>query len=122
MEREIPARVQQSLQQSLNDHRAHCPDCRLAMHRHHRYPRSIMTRYGELQLKIPVFRCGECRRMVSGMELLGEEEHHRRYSKNPRVSRQTGHPGIELRPGRPVGGQREKHPVPLGAAGVPGVA
>ena len=81
MERELPVRLQQSLQQSLDDYRAHCPGCQLAMHRHHRYPRSIMTRYGELQLQIPVFRCGECQRMTSGMELLGDEERYRRYSK-----------------------------------------
>ncbi len=81
MEQEIPARLQQSLQEALDAYRAQCPGCQSAMHRHHRYPRSIMTGYGELQLQIPVFRCGQCRQMSSGMDLLGEAEHYRRYSK-----------------------------------------
>ena len=46
MEREIPVRLQASLQAALDAYRAHCADCDLAMHRHHRYHRSIMTGYG----------------------------------------------------------------------------
>ena len=83
LEREIPTRLRRSLQEALDGYRAHCPDCRLAMHRHHRYHRSIMTGYGEVELQIPVFRCGGCQRMSSGMELLGDEERYRRYSKKP---------------------------------------
>lgn len=83
VEREIPARLQRSLQEALDGYRAQCPGCQLVMHRHHRYRRSIMTGYGEVGLQIPVFRCGECGGMSSGMDLLGDEERYRRYSKKP---------------------------------------
>ena len=74
VEREIPARLQRSLQEALDGYRAQCSDCQLVMHRHHRYRRSIMTRYGEVELQVPVFRGGECGCMSSGMELLGDDE------------------------------------------------
>ena len=83
LEQEIPVRLRQSLQRALDAYQAQCSDCGLAMHRHHAYRRSIMTGYGEAELRIPVFRCGECRRMSSGAEVLGEEERYRRYSKKP---------------------------------------
>ena len=117
LEQELPIRLQGTVQESLNGYRPQCLECRLVMHRHHRYSRSIATRYGVLELQIPVFRCGECRSMTSGAELLGDEERYRRYSKNLRVGREAGSFGIELRPGRPVGGCREEHCVPLGQAG-----
>ena len=77
LEQELPLRLQGTLQESLDQ----CRDCGLLMHRHHRYSRSIATRYGLLELQIPVFRCGDCRRMTSGAELLGCGERCRRYSK-----------------------------------------
>ena len=83
LEQEIPRRLQERLQQALDEYRAQCVPCGLLMHRHHRYPRSIMTGYGEVRLQIPVFRCGQCREMSSGMALVGEEERYRRYSKKP---------------------------------------
>ena len=83
LEREMPARLGQSLQAALDVYQPLCPDCQLAMHRHHAYRRSIMTGYGVVELRIPVFRCGECRRMSSGADVLGEEERYRRYSKKP---------------------------------------
>ena len=83
MEQELPQRLQESLQQALDEYRAECGRCGLLMHRHHRYPRSIMTGYGEVRLQIPVFRCGQCREMSSGMGLLRAEERYRRYSKKP---------------------------------------
>ena len=58
-----------------------CDQCRLAMHRHHRYARANATGYGEVRLQIPVFRCGQCRRMASVMPLPGDEMRHRRFSK-----------------------------------------
>ena len=45
LEQEMPVRLQESLQQALDHFRAECPGCGLLMHRHHRYPRSIMTGY-----------------------------------------------------------------------------
>ena len=83
LEQEIPVRLRQSLQAALDVYQPLCPDCQLAMHRHHAYRRSIMTGYGAVELRIPVFRCGECRRMSSGADVLGEEERYRQYSKKP---------------------------------------
>ncbi len=83
LEQEMPQRLQESLQQALDEYRAQCVPCGLLMHRHHRYPRSFMTGYGEVRLQIPVFRCGQCREMSSGVSLLGDEERYRRYSKKP---------------------------------------
>ena len=62
VERQIPA-----LQQALDDCQPLCDHCRLARHRHHHYARAIATSYGEVRLQIPVFRCGQCRRMAGGM-------------------------------------------------------
>ena len=83
LEQELPLRRQGTLQESLDNYRPQYNQCGLVMHRHHRYSRSITTRYGVLELQIPVFRCGDYRRMTSGAELLGEEECYRRYSKKP---------------------------------------
>ena len=41
-----------------------------------------MTANGEVRMQIPVFCCGQCREISSGMALLGDEERYRRYSKN----------------------------------------
>ena len=71
LERQIPADAYRPL----------CDHCRLAMHRHHRYAHAIATSYGEVPLQIPVFRCGQCRRMAGGMTLLGQEMRHQRFSK-----------------------------------------
>ena len=81
LERQIPAQLQAALQQALDDYQPLCDRCRLARHRHHRYARAIATGYGEVRLQIPVFRCGQCRRMAGGMTLLGDEMRHQRFSK-----------------------------------------
>ncbi len=83
-------RWRQSLQGALDVHQAQGPNCPLAMHRHHAYRRSMMTGYGAVELWIPVFRCGEYRRMRRGADVLGEAERHRRYSKK------TGETAVKL--------------------------
>ena len=45
------------------------------------YAHAIATGYGEVHLQIPVFRCGQCRRMAGGMTLLGQEMRYQRFSK-----------------------------------------
>ena len=72
-----------AIQQALDDYRPLCDRCRLAMHRHYRYARAIATSYGEVCLQIPVFRCGQCRRMTGGMTLPGDEMRHQRFSPKP---------------------------------------
>ena len=73
LERQIPAQLQTALQQAPDDYQSFCDQCRLAMHRHHRYARAIATGYGEVRLQIPVFRCGQCRRIAGGMTLSGDK-------------------------------------------------
>ena len=51
LEQELPVRLGQSLPGALDLYQAQCPDCQLAMRRHHAYRRSIMTGYGQ-------WRCG----------------------------------------------------------------
>ena len=83
LEQELPVRLRQALPGARDLYQAQCPDCQLAMRRHHAYRRSIMTGYGAVALWIPVFRCRECRRMSGGADVLGEDERYRRYSKKP---------------------------------------
>ena len=71
------------LQQALDDYLPLCDQCRLAMHRHHRYARAIAAGYREVRVQIPAFRCGQCRRMAGGMTPLGAEMRHQRFSKKP---------------------------------------
>lgn len=73
--------LQKPLQEVLLSYHPTCTTCGLAMHRHHFYPRSILTRHGELCLQIPVFRCPTCGAMTSGMALMGEEEGRQQFSK-----------------------------------------
>ena len=81
LERQIPAQLQAARQQALDDCQPLCDHCRLARRCHHRYARAIATGYGEIRLRIPVFRCGQCRRMAGGITLLGQEMRHQRFSK-----------------------------------------
>lgn len=81
LEGTVHDQLEQALREALDYYRPMCKKCDLAMHRHHTYPRSILTRHGELDLIIPVFRCGECGDMHSASEVIGEEESRKRYSK-----------------------------------------
>ena len=85
-DRTAAQQMQEKVQAALDAFRPMCADCGLAMSRHSAYPRSIITKDGELKLSIPKFRCGECGRMTSGVELLGDERRGR-HSKKPRRRR-----------------------------------
>ena len=52
LEQQMPVR----LQQALGDCQPLCPDCGLAMCRHHWYARTITTHYGAIRLRMPAFR------------------------------------------------------------------
>ena len=83
-DRTIAQYMQDRLQSALDAYKPMC--CALAMSRHQSYRRSIITKDGELRLSVPKFRCSECGRMSSGMELLGDEKRNR-YSKKPEKKR-----------------------------------
>ncbi len=67
-DRTIVQYMQDRLQSALDAYGPMCSECDLAMSKHQSYPRSIITKDGELRLSVPKFQCG---RMSSGMELLG---------------------------------------------------
>ena len=50
MERQILVQLQASLQQVLDNYQPLCAQCRLGMHRHHRYTRAIAAGYDEVRL------------------------------------------------------------------------
>ena len=73
--------IQDTLQSALKRYKPMCKGCDLAMARHHSYERTLITKYGEVNLSMPVFRCGGCGFMQSGMELVGAVEKRKSYSK-----------------------------------------
>ena len=54
----------------------------VAMARHHSYERTLITKYGEIRLDIPVFRCGDCGAPRGGMEIVGKGQARKWYSQN----------------------------------------
>ena len=44
-------------------------------------PAAIATVYDEVSVQIPMFRCGQCRRLTDGMTLLGDEMRYQRFFK-----------------------------------------
>ena len=44
-------------------------------------PAPLPPATAKVRIQIPVFRCGQCRRMAGGMTLLGQEMRHQRFSK-----------------------------------------
>ena len=78
LERYTLTQLQTALQQALDNYRPDCPDCQLALPRHHRYARTITTSYGAVRRQVPEFRCAPCRRpefqqIIGGMTLLGND-------------------------------------------------
>ena len=56
-------------------------ECDVAMARHHCYKRTIIAKYGEMRLDVPVFRCGDCGMMTNGMDVIGKGQTRKLYSK-----------------------------------------
>ena len=83
------------------------------MHGHHAYRRSITTGYGAVELRIPSLRRGECRRMSSGADVLGEVRKSAIVGtqKNRRIGPETGGPGAGLRGGQRLGRRGEESAV-----------
>ena len=80
-DRSGPEQMRETLQGALDLYKPMCNSCAIALSRHHSYGRGIITNYGEMRLSIPVFRCGDCGSMASGMKLVGDVERGRQYSK-----------------------------------------
>ena len=80
----IVDRMRRTIADALSGYKPMCEECDVAMARHHCYERTLITKYGEMRLDIPVFRCGDCGAMRSGMNVIGKGQTRRRYSKKIR--------------------------------------
>ena len=81
--RPVQSQLETALQDALDDYQPACKPCGVSMYRDHSYSRSLLTRHGELQLNIPMFRCADCGAIASGMDVVGQERA-RRYSADGR--------------------------------------
>jgi len=91
--------LERGLQERLDEYRPECKGCGLTMQRHHTYGRSILSRHGELSLRIPVFRCGGCGEMASGAGLIGRKKGGGASQKGAPGGPEAGSAGVELPPG-----------------------
>ena len=64
-----------------------CEERDVAVARHHSYGRTLITKYGEIRLDAPVFRCGDCGAMRDEMDVIGKGQTRNRYSKKYPVGR-----------------------------------
>ena len=80
----IVERLRRTIADALSGYKPMCEECDVAMARHHSYERTLITKYGETRLDVPVFRCGDCGAMTSGMDVIGKGQARKRYSKKIR--------------------------------------
>ncbi len=83
----IVERIRQTIADALSGYKPMCEECDVAMASHHSYERTLIATCGEMRLDIPVFRCGDCGAMASGMDVIGKEQARKRYSKKYAMSR-----------------------------------
>lgn len=74
----IVERMRRTIADALSSYNPMCEECDVAMARHYCYERTLITKYGEMRLDVPVFRCGAMR---SGMDVIGKGQTRKRYSK-----------------------------------------
>ncbi len=80
----IVERLRRTIADALSQYKPMCEECDVAMARHHSYERTLIAKYGETRLDVPVFRCGDCGAMTSGMDVIGKGQTRKRYSKKMR--------------------------------------
>ena len=68
----VVERLRRTIADALSQYKPMCEECDVAMARHHSYERTLITKYGEMRLDVPVFRCGDCGAMTSGMDVIGK--------------------------------------------------
>ena len=73
----VVERMRQIIADALSRYKPMREECDVAMERHHSYERTLITKYGEMRLGIPVFRCGAMR---GGMEVIGKGQTRKLYS------------------------------------------
>lgn len=104
LEETYEGKIRQALKENLEERmlkaRPSCPECGGLMHLHDSYPRGIVTKYGLIELKVPLFQCPSDLRTKSGIEALGAEEVRQRFSKkNEGRSPKASRVGFELQSG-----------------------
>ena len=62
--------MRQTIADALLRYKPMCEECDVAMARHHSYERTLITKYGEMRLYVPVFRCGDC----GAMDVVGKDQ------------------------------------------------
>ena len=77
----IVERVRRTIADALSQYKPMREECDVTMARHHSYERTLITKYGEMRLDVPVFRCGDCGAMTSGMDVIGKGQARKCYSK-----------------------------------------
>ena len=77
----IVDRMRWTIADALSNYNLIPKECDLVMVRHHCYERTIITKYGEMRLDVPVFRRGDCSAMPSGIDVIGRGQMRKRYSK-----------------------------------------
>ena len=87
--------MRRTIADALSQYKPMCEECDVAMARHHSYERTLITKYGEMRLDVPVFRCGDCGAMTSGMDVIGKGQARKRYSK--KIRDEAGGAGNQLR-------------------------
>ena len=73
--------MRRTIANALSQYKPMREECDVAMVRHHSYERTLITKYGEMRLDIPVFRCGDYGAMTSGMDVIGKDQTRKLYSK-----------------------------------------
>ena len=69
--------MRQTIADALSRYKPMREECDVALARHHSYERTLIAKYGEMRLDIPVFRCGDC----SAMDVIGKGQLRKQYSK-----------------------------------------
>lgn len=78
----IVERMRRTIADALSSYKPMRQECAVvAMARHHSYERTLITKYGEMRLDVPVFRYGDCCAMRIGMDVIGKGQTRKRHSK-----------------------------------------
>ena len=77
----IVERMRRTIVDAPSSYKPMRQECDVAMARHHSYERTLITKYGEMRLDVPVFRCGDCGAMRGRLDVIGKGRTRKRYSK-----------------------------------------
>lgn len=83
----IVERMRRTITDALSIYKPMRQECDPAMPRHHRYERTLITKYGEVRLDFPVLRCGAFGAINSRIDGISKGQTRRRYSKKYRTRR-----------------------------------